>query len=395
MRAWDFLKWPPLVDLRQNNAMVSTPRPKVAHMTSVHAATDPRIVFKECATLASAGYDVVLIAPEPPAEVPAGVRHRTVPFPRNRFERFTKTNREVLRAALEERADVYHFHDPELIWIGAVLRMRGAHVIFDVHEDIPLDIRTKPWIPPALRPGVSAVAGFVLRIMQRFFTAIVPATTSIAQTFTHRRTVVVRNYPRLEELAPADGDVPIERRPMTALYLGSVTAIRGVEQMVDAMAHPMMPQGARLLLAGPFEDDALRRRLETLNGWAHVDAPGRLAQREVPRVLARSRMGLLVLQPAASFERALPTKLFEYMACGLPVIVADFLECVQIVERFECGIVVDPRDSNQIALAMCRLFNNPQEARAMGERGRVAALDRYAWSNEARTLVGLYREIAS
>ena len=366
----------------------------MAHLTSVHAATDPRIVFKECATLASAGYEVVLIAPEPQTPLPAGVRHRAVPAPRNRFERFTRTNVAVLKAALAERADVYHFHDPELIGIGLALRAFGARVIFDVHEDIPLDIETKPWIPAFLRPIASAVARAVLRLVQPSFTAIVPATPSIAQAFSHRRTIVVRNYPRLEELQSSERVRPIGERPKTAVYLGSITLVRGLEQMVRAMADPSLPRDARLLLAGPFEDEALRAYAAGLPGWSRVDAPGRVSQRELPGLLTRCRVGLLVLQPAESFVLSLPTKLFEYMAAGLPVIVSKFLACRDIVERCGCGIAVDPRDPDEIAEAMAYLFAHPERAQAMGEAGRTTALSRYDWSSEARTLVGLYREIA-
>src|SRR5579862_3761396 len=128
---------------------------KVVHLTSVHEASDTRIVQKECASLADAGYEVVVVAPGNPRELPANVRHRVVPTPRNRLERMTKTMWRVFCAARQERADVYHFHDPELIGVGMALRLAGARVIFDVHEDVPLDVRTKPWIPRLLRPVMS------------------------------------------------------------------------------------------------------------------------------------------------------------------------------------------------------------------------------------------------
>lgn len=238
--------------------------PKVAHLTSVHAATDVRIVFKECATLAEAGYDVVLIAPGPPRLLPSNVRHHAIPAPRNRAERFARTMWHIYRAARAEAADVYHFHDPELILLGIALRLRGARVVFDVHEDIPLDLQTKPWIPPVLRPAVSVAASVVLRCVQGWFTAIVPATPSIARSFKHRRTVVVRNYPRLSDLAFAQEYKPFAQRSRVALYMGSITRLRGIEEMVLAMAEPAMASDAQLLLAGEFRRfGAARARRET------------------------------------------------------------------------------------------------------------------------------------
>ncbi|MBV8149667.1 MAG: glycosyltransferase family 4 protein [Candidatus Eremiobacteraeota bacterium] len=371
-------------------------RPKVVHMTSVHDANDTRITQKECATLASEGFDVALVAPGTSASLPTGVRHRSVQAPRNRFERFTKTMFDVYRAAREERADIYHFHDPELIAAGLALRLRGARVVFDVHEDVPRDIETKPWLPGPLRPIASAVATVVLRGAQRCFDGIVSATPSIARAFDHPRSIVVRNYPRLEELISGEQRAAFETRPKIAIYLGSIGVLRGVEQSVTAMADPRMPPDARLLLAGGFESETLRAHMESIPGWERVEAIGKVARSAIPSLLARAQMGLVVFQPAPNHDYAMPTKFFEYMAAGLPVIASSLLrEYREIVERYECGILVDARDSQEIASAMCRLFENPAEARAMGERGRHAVFGRYEWASEARNLVAFYREMTA
>jgi glycosyltransferase involved in cell wall biosynthesis len=371
-------------------------RPKVAHLTSVHTPADPRIVHKECVTLAREGYDVVLIAPGPQQTLPSNVRHHPVNVPRNRFERMTRTMIEVYRAAREERADIYHFHDPELIVTGIVLRLRGSRVIYDVHEDVPLDIKTKPWIPHWLRPAVSGLASVVLRVVQSCFSAIVPATPSIAQTFSHRATVVVRNYPMREEVASSGESVPMAQRPMTALYLGSISLQRGALEMVRAIAHYSLPPEARLLLAGQFEDEELRARLAAQPGWGRVDAPGVLPRYALAPLLGSARIGLLVLGPAESYAHSLSTKLFEYMWAGLPVIASKQLVIAgSIIEEHGCGMLVDPRDCDEIADAMRCLFSQPQYAQAMGDRGRRAAEGRYEWATEAQSLVNLYRRIAS
>jgi glycosyltransferase involved in cell wall biosynthesis len=366
---------------------------KVAHLTSAHPPGDTRITYRECATLAAAGYEVVLIAAGPIAQpLPPGVRLHTVPKPRNRFERMTRTVLHVLRAALEEKADVYHFHDPELAGVGLVLRALGARVVFDVHEDIPKDIIDKTWIAPAFRKPLAYVSAAVLRFLERRFSAIVAATPSIASGFISDRTVVVCNYPRLDEFAQIAPQTGSERDP-AAIYLGSITKQRCIEEMVRAMASPSIGR-ARMLLAGTFEDEELEQSVRQIPGWERVQYEGQCSRAEVARLLSKASVGLLLFHAAANHEDCMPNKLFEYMAAGLPVIIADTMNCKSIIVDNDCGLVVDPRDVDAIAAAISYLVENPAIAAAMGERGKRLTLEQYQWSSEARKLTSLYARIA-
>jgi glycosyltransferase involved in cell wall biosynthesis len=103
---------------------------------------------------------------------------------------------------------------------------------------------------------------------------------------------------------------------------------------------------------------------------------------------------MLVLRQTASFTESMPTKLYQYMGAGLPVIVSDFLQCSELVREHRCGVVVDPSDVDAIARAMTYLIENPAEAQAMGERGRILVNERYQWKSEANKLTSLYAGIA-
>lgn len=366
---------------------------KVAHLTSVHNPSDTRICYRECATLAQAGYDVVLIAPGAQPPLPQGVRYRGVAAPRNRLERMTRTVAQVYFAALAERADVYHFHDPELMGVGLLLRALGARVVFDVHEDIPSDIVDKPWIPMPARAPVAALSAVVLRALNRWYSAVVTATPAIARRFRHKRTVVVCNYPRIEEL-PSQSVSDFSQRPRAAVYLGSITQLRCIDEMLAAIESRHFPADMRLVIAGTFENEALERRITQMPAWQRIDYRGFCPRSQVAAVLAGARVGMLLFRRAANHDEALPTKLFEYLGAGLPVIISDTLQCSDIVRDHECGIVVDPSDADAVARAMAYLIDNPAAARVMGERGRRLVTDRYQWNSEARKLTRLYAEIA-
>jgi glycosyltransferase involved in cell wall biosynthesis len=368
-------------------------RQKVAHLTSVHVPSDTRICYRECATLAEAGYDVALIAPGEAPVLPPGVRFRGVPAAHNRFERMTRTVLSIYAAARRERADIYHFHDPELMGVGLLLRAGGARVVFDVHEDIPQDIADKVWIPPPLRSPIAAASALVLRALQHWYSAVVTATPAIARRFHHSRTVVVCNYPRIEEL-PASDPSDFSQRGLAAVYLGEITQLRCIDEMLAALDSPEFAQDMRLILAGRFEDGALERRVKTHRAWSRVEYLGYCPRSKVAGVLASARVGMLLFRRAANHDEALPTKLFEYLGAGLPVIISDTLRCSDIVREHDCGLVVDPNDADAVARAMAFLIDNPATAQAMGERGRRLVTERYQWKSEATKLTRLYAEIA-
>jgi len=97
--------------------------------------------------------------------------------------------------------------------------------------------------------------------------------------------------------------------------------------------------------------------------------------------------------PLDSYVNAQPTKMFEYMSGGLPVIASDFPVYRKIVESADCGLLVDPLNPAAIAEAIVWLMQNPSRAYEMGQNGKRAIADRYNWEREAESLVATYEEL--
>jgi glycosyltransferase involved in cell wall biosynthesis len=83
------------------------------------------------------------------------------------------------------------------------------------------------------------------------------------------------------------------------------------------------------------------------------------------------------------------------MAMGLPVIASNFPLYREIVESAGCGLLVNPLKPEEIADAVIYLFKSPEEAEAMGKRGRKAVEKSYNWSMEEKKLLGLYEDFLS
>jgi glycosyltransferase involved in cell wall biosynthesis len=374
------------------NAMKSGSGARVVHLSSVHVPFDTRIFQKECRTLSADGYKVTLVVGHNRNEEIDGVSIRAVQKPKNRLDRFFRTIRAVRRVALDLDADLYHFHDPELIPLGLFLKRRGKKVIFDAHEDVPVQILGKHWIPKPLRRIPAAGAAAMEALAGRNLDGIVASSDIIGARFPPEKTAVVRNYPLISELEAQDA-LAYGERPFVFYFVGAIAEIRSAVEMVDAMA--LLPESldARLLLAGRFSPPSLEEKLKKRPGWARVEFVGWHSRVQVRNALARCRAGITLCYPLRNYIEQQPTKIFECMAASVPMVASDFPVWREVIDGAGCGVAVDPQDPSSIAHAMQFILEHPEEAEEMGKRGRQAVLSKFNWESEAEALLALYRRV--
>lgn len=360
----------------------------IVHLTSAHPRYDTRIFVKQCRSLAALGHAVTLVVADGLGDECAdGVRVVDVGRLAGRANRVLRTTRRVLQAARRLDADVYQLHDPELVPAGLHLKRLGKTVIFDSHEDVPAQLLAKPYLSPLARRLLSAGYAACERHAYRRFDGLVAATPFIRERLRHLHpnTVDVNNYPTLQEFdAAPDWDGKVAE----VCYVGSISAIRGIRELVRACE--LLRSPARLSLVGSFAEPALEREVAHFPGWKRVDAHGHLGRAGVQAAMRRAVAGLVTLHPVVNYLDALPVKMFEYMAAGLPVIASRFPLWQDIVESNGCGVCVDPGNPATIAAAIDHFCLHPQVAQHMGENGRRAVLARYNWHSEAAKLTGLY-----
>lgn len=371
---------------------------KICILTSAHPAFDVRIFHKEGKSLARAGYEVILIASGDADGTYEGITLKCLPVWKNRKDRLLRGLASVYRLALKADADIYHFHDPELIPVALLLRAHGKKVVYDIHEDLPRTIGYKPYLPRVLDKPISRAVQVIEDWASGRFSALVTATPVIGDRFSRRNSniAVVNNYPKMEELQNFGRGDSHKTRAANLLYVGMrITRSRGAEEMIRAMS--LLPEDLRanLRLAGGWGSPELASSMQKTPGWTSTTFLGLLDREGVADELRQAYAGLVILHPEPNYVASQPVKLYEYMCAGIPVIASDFPLWREIVTSAGCGLLVNPKDPREIAEAMKYLLTHPEEAGEMGRRGFEAIAERYNWAKEEETLLRFYRKLLS
>jgi glycosyltransferase involved in cell wall biosynthesis len=294
----------------------------------------------------------------------------------------------VWRVVQERAPQLVHIHDFELLPLAFLLRATGCRVFYDVHEDVPRDVMLKTYLPRPVRRVVGTFAAAMEWFASRYLHGIVAATPQIARRFPAAKTLLVRNFPRLQHFAPPSRD-EYAARPLRAFYAGTLAGFRGLDVMLACAASLSPPQ--HIALAGGFGAAADEAHWTARPEWPSVRYLGQVPYARMPELLGQSRIGLFVAQPTATMLDAYPTKVFEYLAAGLPAIVADWPLLRELFGDSDACLFVDPSSPEALTSAVRQLLEDEGKAWAMGQRGAEFVRAHYDWEAEAERLDAAYR----
>lgn len=332
----------------------------VSIISSGHNVADARL-HRHCAALHRAGLTVEVIARGSAQDAPAGAAFRSTP------------SRGVAGRALaavllpaRARGKVLVTLDADLVPAARALRLatRGRRLAVDIHEDYLALLRDRAWAKGA--------AGAAARAWARASTALsrhadltVVADDHVPPATADRR-LVVRNLPD-PSMLPAP--VPPGPQPR-ALYIGDVRASRGLFTMLEAIE---LAPDWELDVVGPVAE----RDRPRLDAWlaASPAAPrvrlhGRRPPAEAWRLAAGAWAGFALLDSTPAFEDAVPSKVYEYFATGLPVVATPLRRTAELVHEAGAGVVVEDAAA---AAAALQSWSGPDRAGFARLRDEAAA----------------------
>lgn len=372
---------------------------KVCIISTVHNAFDVRIFFKEAKSLHNQGYQISLIVKHPQNSLVEGIKILALPEIRSKILRILFLPIRALSLAVNEKAALYHFHDPELIFIGLLIKlMTGSVVIYDAHEDFPSTVFARDWIPVWLQPILSRIIDYLELTISRYFDAVITADPAVAQRFSriHEKVTILYNVPPRQ--LTADPPSEARERERTLVHIGSISRSRGIWFLFDVIKELIRMEVDFQLdfyvnttswgIMMDFADQIAKEGLSSyVNIYKAIPYP------ELLEDLRNYRIGLIAFLNLEKYRKNIATKMFDYMASGLAIVASDLPPQREVIEVARCGKLIEPDDPQAFANAIKELLSDPEEAYAIGKKGWSAIQKQYCWEEEEKKLYRLYNDL--
>jgi glycosyltransferase involved in cell wall biosynthesis len=376
----------------------------VLHITTGHQPYDIRIFHKEVIPLSKQGYAVELAVPI--AELTHSEEIKLIPIGTPGGSRGRRIGRNIRAAWIMLRGgyDIIHVHDPELFITAALPRLFGKRIIYDIHEFYYERIKESDWIWSPLRSAMAATYTLLERMLLPHFAGLVVVTEEMREQYARYESrtpvVLVRNYAYISEEArhQALHSGPPIAQPYI-VHTGGASRLHAFDVLV-AVAEQLRERGiqARIVNIGPIDLSAFSRgergSLLKRAEEAGIILTGTLPYPELLQWIAHARIGYLLRMEKENAARALPVKLFEYFAFGLPVVAYRLRQTAQLMRDSEAGLLVDPADVKEHVEAIRRILSDDDLASRMSAASQARAQS-YRFEPELQHLLNLYATITA
>jgi len=303
----------------------------------------------------------------------------------------------VLYKALKINAEIYHYHDPDFLPFGFILKwVFRKKTVFDAHESVAKQIMDKEYIPKFARKMVS----ITYKILERIFTigqSVIVANAKSVQEY-WKKVYLVQNYPKLDEALMASVSEDRQRADIPLfVFVGVLSEGRGADACIE-LAGKLAERGHdfRMKFIGRSHEGCVERltsRVNELKIQDKVTFMGVLEWSRAMKEIAEGTIGLCLLMPLPNNLILLSTKIIEYMMLGIPVLASNFDTWKPYVEGERIGMMADPTNVDEIADVCEKMLSDKEELVAMGKRGMEAVRTKYNWDSEFKVLLQCYNDL--
>jgi len=348
------------------------------------------------------GYDVVLVCP---GVIPDSLRNHNItlipiPLPTHNFN-FNSSFQNLLggvwqrirnsilalKGILKINPCVCFCSQPDS-WLISVVGKVFLHykVVVDLRE-IYEDRACA--FPKQMQPIIRKMVRSSLKFLSNFTDEIIHVSKARQEHYSYisRPGLIISPFPKIDDYM--DLGIRKETEIISVVHAGSLRWTYAANEFIEAMPFVINqnPSIKFIVIGGLFsqlENPELIKKLEDSN---HLIIFPFLSHKDVIDILLQSDIGVnLVLPLDQTHILAMPRKLFEYLAAGLPVVAADVPTIREVVIENNCGILVDPTSPGSIAKGILDLAANKHKLRQMGENGRKASELFYNWNSESQKL---------
>ena len=364
---------------------------KVLLASSLHRWNDVRIFHKEASSLA-VKYDVTVMGVASESISNSGeIRILTLPRPTSLLRRLLNGCK-ILEEGVSGGYAIFHFHDPELLWVGFMVKLFRIKVIYDVHEDTRAAAQIREWIPQYLRGILGGLVHVFELFGQWIFNGVILAEDSYFSNFpANDKIVAIRNYVRVDDSA-----LHFRNQSKRILYAGSVTVARGIGDLLDAVAilqREDLEIRATIIGSGPADDkkelEELRRRLPDPASIEFIDY---IDFGKLKELAQNYYLAVVPLRRTKNYERSIPTKILDYMNWGLPFVYSRLSLTEELFGGESGGIGFEPGDVDGLTKCLRLLLNDDSLCHQLREEGR-AKVRQFDWKSEEKTLLRLYDRV--
>lgn len=367
----------------------------IVHATTVHPWWDNRVSNKMVTNLAESGYWLYFIVNSYPLKQrPCFKRLNIATLERKSGfkERIIKNLLVYKRASSIPQRGIFHFHDPEMIFVGAMMRLRGWKVVYDVHEDVYLDIAQKTYLSKFTRKLLPRTFRIIEQSIIRLF-GFHLVIAEKAYKLRYSQGVEILNYPKQTHLRTHN--IRHDFEEINLIYTGVLMMDRGAGKFKDILrTNPKITITIIGKCSEPLKQQILSDCAAYTKRITMKTTPDGMAFEEIIHIYQQGNWaaGLAVFPDTAFYRDKELTKFFEYIHYSIPILASNFPTWSSLIQTQKIGLCIDPDNiAETLASELDILLDEAKWTQLRDNCQKVAM--QYSWESQQKELIKLYERI--